>query len=241
MLTMKYPKMDTLFKRHGDDALPELRGKVLPWCYRTQELEVLGRTGYEWDLEEKVDGTNIRVGYISNHKATGQIVSTVRISGRTDKAQLPAELLSKLQAMFDISTFQNSFDHDVPGVMLFGEGYGQGIQKGGNYRRQGQCLVLFDVLVMGTSGPGTWLARDNVADIAHKFGVLHTPHLGVFTTKQAVDLVQSDLPSVLAARCALPSLAEGIVARSHPLMLDRRGRRIMFKLKARDFARKDQP
>ncbi len=234
---MKYPKMETLFRRYAKEDVPdapELVGKVQPWVYRNDELRALGATGYRWHVEEKIHGMNIRVGY-SPRDGILRTEAAVRFGGRTDKAQLPAELMAELQRVFTVDLFTEVFDEDVRAVMLFGEGYGPGIQKGGAYRKGGQRFCLFDVLMYGGIH-SVWLDRDSVCDVAARCGVGCAPFLGVYTALQVVDLVQpGDLPSVLAARCALASQAEGVVARSHPLMLDRRGRRIMFKLKLKDY------
>jgi len=226
---MEYPKLNTLFKRYTKDDAPRPCdvGKVDPSTYRSPELGALAPTTYRWNVEEKVNGMNIRVMW----DADG-----LRFGGRTDKALLPAELVNHLQATFTEGAMQDAFEHSPNSVVLFGEGYGPGIQKGGTYRKEGQRFCLFDVLVWNPISHGTWLDREAVASVAEELGVVAAPYLGMFTAAEAVELVHDGLPSNLAARCALAAQAEGVVARAEPLLLDRHGRRIMFKLKHKDFS-----
>lgn len=188
---MKYPKLETLFTRYTKDDAPRPCdvSKVNQFTYRSCELGALALISYRWNVEEKVDGMNIRVMW----DADG-----LRFGGRTDRAQLPAELLGNLQAIFTEGTMQEAFECTDASVMLFGEGYGPGIQKGGQYRKEGQRFCLFDVL-MAT----TWLDREAVADVADKLGVGAAPYLGMFTAEAIVRLVWGGLSSTLAARCAL--------------------------------------
>ena len=110
----EYEKIETLYVR--DDKTKKLvEGK-----FRNETVELL--KDIDWEFTEKIDGTNIRI-YWDGHK--------VSYYGRTDKAQIPSQLMNRLIELFggDISEemFEQKFG-DMP-VMLIGEGYGAKIQK----------------------------------------------------------------------------------------------------------------
>jgi len=126
---MEYHKIETLFERD------EKTHKVFPGKLKNPVYGIFK----SWQFTEKIDGTNIRV--IWEHE-TGK----VRFGGKTDNAQIHADLISwmndnitgeKLKAIFP--------DTDA---VVYGEGYGAGIQKGGCYSPD-KRLIIFDVLVAG--------------------------------------------------------------------------------------------
>lgn len=127
----EYHKIQTLFKRDM-----EHNGKtLLEGQWTLPELEFLA--GNTWVFTEKVDGTNIRVMIKDG---------AVTFGGKTDSAQIPAQLVTRLNERFlPLATkMQEVFGCDA---CLYGEGYGAKIQKGGGNYRQDQDFVLFDILV----------------------------------------------------------------------------------------------
>lgn len=213
----KYPKIETLFERDPQTF------KVVPGQFRRPEF----RSVSGWCVTEKVDGTNVRVMFERTPDQT-----RVHLGGRTDNAQMPTFLLDYLMLAFPRSAFEQAFDADVERVVLFGEGYGPRIQKGGGSYRSTVGFRLFDVLV-----GDLWLTTESVSDVAKKFGVPSVPIIGYLTTETAVELARTGYGSIVAEQDGGPGRQiEGIVARSCPLMLDRLGRRIVWKLKAKDFA-----
>lgn len=216
---MEYPKIDTLFERNEKFIVDTSRFRRPVFC-----------TIGEWDVTEKVDGTNIRVMMDEQ--------GLVTFGGRTDRAQLHTDLLQYLMATFTADKMTAAFIRDDGGlpssVVLYGEGYGAGIQKGGSYRPD-KAFRLFDVLVDGR----WWLSRENIADVANKLSIQRVPYLGRWSTEQIVNYVAEGMPSVVANEDMNNSFtAEGVVARTVEELFDNRGKRIMFKLKTRDFGRK---
>jgi hypothetical protein len=124
-----------------------------------------------WVFTEKVDGTNIRVIF----DETG-----ISFGGRTDAAQIQTSLLTRLQDRFqnEEETFAAKFPH---GAVLYGEGYGAKIQKGGGNYRQDQDFVLFDVKI-----GDWWLQRSDVEDIGRSLGLDVVPITGTGTLHQAI-------------------------------------------------------
>lgn len=148
-------------------------------------------------------------------------------------------------------------DNSLEKVILFGEGYGPKIQGGGRYvqgaiemnrhlRGKGNDtrvpehkFVLFDVKI-----GDLWLTRDNVNDIAEKLGIESVPVIGTGTLHHAIGMVANDKAwdryGVIMPPKPLMSKwgnfeAEGIVARPVVPLFNRKGERIITKIKAVDF------
>ncbi len=187
--------------------------------WTTLELKYL--KGNDWVWTEKVDGTNIRIMWNGKDVIYG---------GRSDNAQLPTSLIMKLDEMFKVmearQRFVEIFETEEVDVVLYGEGYGARIQKGGgNYISDGVNFVLFDVAINGV-----YLERENVEDIAEKFGIKVVPIIGHGTLEEAIKMTERGFNSKWG-----DFIAEGIVARPRVEMRSRRGERIITKVKHRDF------
>lgn len=229
---MEYPKINSLWKRQGwyfeqdkKNSLDYQQGRQ-SFIEGDYAEEAFGNIRL-WDVEEKVDGTNIRLHF---SKKEGQLLSP-SILGRTSAAQIPPHLLSYLQTIATWDLFFQAFPalHERPDfdVWIFGEGYGPKIQScGGNYRSD-PGFILFDVWCQGW-----WLQRDVLPDIAAYFGVSVVPRLGVMEEKDIVELVKS---KPLSQCSRLPQMMEGVIARASPLVLFRSGKPVMFKLKCKEF------
>ena len=207
-----YHKIQTVFKRDPEKNYKEL----LEGEYSRPEFEFL--RGNKWTFTEKVDGTNIRVMY---HGLQG----TVTFGGKSDNAQMHAQLVTKLSERFHprLALFIEKFD--TADVCFYGEGYGPGIQKGGGNYQDYKDFVLFDVRV-----GEWWLQREDVEDIAEAFNVPIVPVMGAGTLDEMVDIVRDGLESTWG-----DFQAEGIVARPATELFSRNGQRIITKLKCKDF------
>jgi ATP-dependent RNA circularization protein (DNA/RNA ligase family) len=172
----------------------------------------------EWEWSEKVDGTNIRV-----MRTAGEAVS---FGGKTDRASIPAKLVDRLRERFGAPDALLPAFPDTVNVCLYGEGYGAGIQSGGNYR-QDQDFVLFDVWVNGW-----WLRRADVEEIAAKLGLDVAPIIGRGTLPEMVEVARAGFASQFGT-----AQSEGIVARPSVDLFTRSGERIITKVKHRDFPR----
>lgn len=204
----EYHKIDTLFER-------DERFVVDPTKLKKSVLATIS----EWDVTEKIDGTNVRVMLSED--------GVVQFGGRTDSAQMPADLLMHLMRMFPEQKLRDTFWIDGKPVqaILFGEGYGAGIQKGGAYRPD-KSFILYDVLV----SEKWWLDKQAVDDVASKFGIETVPYLGRMTLQQIVEHVKQPFASKIGQ-----AMAEGVVARPIETLFDKRGERIIIKLKTKDF------
>lgn len=209
----EYHKIETLFERATDGSK-----KLIPGKWRNETVEYLKNN--LWHFTEKIDGTNTRVHW-DGHK--------VSFGGRTERAQIPAKLFSFLMDKFGGDEVEQLFEQKFgeTEVTLYGEGYGAGIQSGGSYRSD-VSFILFDVQI-----GGIWLKRESVDDIAAAFGIDVVPNLGVGTLDDAISIVRENPISRIGS-----AKMEGIVARPEVEVLDRLGRRVIVKIKTRDFAEK---
>lgn len=204
---MKYPKIDTIWKRDKENNFEIMEGE-----FSKPEFEAIR----QWDITEKIDGTNIRIIYSDGH---------VQFAGRTDKAEIPAHLIEYLMSTFKPSVLKPVFGG--ADVTLFGEGYGPKIQKGGGLYRKDAGFILFDVVI-----DKWWLMREKVESIALDLDIPCVELIGTMSYTDAIKYVQSSPASIEADQI---KIMEGIVARSNPLMLFRNGNPVMWKLKDRDF------
>jgi hypothetical protein len=210
----EYHKIDSVFKRD-----PATNHKaLLLGDYAQEAFAYLANN--EWVFTEKVDGTNIRI-IIAPRIAGGDI----KFGGRTDSASIPALLVTRLQERFlsQKETLNEMFEN---GAVLYGEGYGARIQKGGGNYRPDQDFVLFDAMV-----GHWWLQRDALEGIAASLKIDIVPVLGRGTLADMVSITRSGFFSQWGN-----FIAEGIVARPAVELKNRNGSRIITKIKHKDFA-----
>lgn len=206
----KYHKIQTVFLRD-----PETKFKTLiDGQFSLPEFEYLKNN--TWVFTEKVDGTNIRVMFKNKN---------ITFGGKTDHARIPVTLVNKLNDIF--LPLEDKFIEifNDAEVCLYGEGYGAKIQKGGSNYRNDQSFVLFDIKV-----GQWWLQRDDVADIANKLELDIVPILGEGTLLEMVEMTKAGFNSTWG-----DFKAEGIVARPKTELVARDGKRLITKIKQKDF------
>lgn len=207
----EYHKIQSIYKRD----MTSKHKTLLEGQWTLPEFEYL--SGNVWSFTEKVDGTNIRVIF----KDGG-----VTFGGRTEDAQIPAQLVGRLNERF--LPLAAKLDEVFPdgAAVLYGEGYGAKIQKIGSSYRADQDFVLFDVRV-----GQWWLQRVDVHDVAQKLGLDVVPVIGEGTLHDAVAWAKRGIRSTWG-----DFEAEGIVARPKTELNTRGGQRLIAKIKCRDFA-----
>lgn len=239
----EYPKIENLYASNGEQGSGYRRGPE--FGFKLPAVEQISK----WLVLEKVDGMNIRVIFQAGNGAA----PTLRFAGRTDRANLPGDLVEFLQEKFTIDRMIKTFGHThdegdmnafgepvkvwhVPeSVVLFGEGFGPGIQKAGQAYADitggEKRFILFDALVDGR----WWLSFDNVVDVAQKLFVPHVPVLMRDADLDTVDWLVRNRRSRLQLDGG--EHVEGVIARTDPYLFDARGNRVMFKHKVRDLIR----
>ena len=201
---MEYHKIETLYERD------EKTFKVKPGVFKNRTYTLLK----EWWFTEKIDGTNIRCMWKDGKLSFG---------GKTDNAQIHADLVKWLYENVSADKLREQFQETS--VVLYGEGYGAGIQKGGGYSLT-KKFILFDVLVEDK----WWLNWENTCDVASKMRLDMVPFIGAMTLEQATEYVRVGFKSRLGD-CA----AEGLVGRPAETLFDKAGKRLILKLKTKDF------
>ena len=217
---VEYHKINGLYKRHQEGLN---KGKFIFGEFAQPEFEYLFYN--EWVGTEKIDGTNIRIHW------DGQ---EAKIGGKTDNAQIPVFLYDRLQKMikeFDWTGIFNPTMHTMDGIpvadiTLYGEGYGEKIQKvGSKYIQDGVDFILFDIKI-----GNWWLKREDVDIIANKLGIKSVPILFRGTLEEGIEFVKCGFKSTIGT-----AEAEGLVLVPSIDLFDRGGKRIITKLKTVDF------
>jgi hypothetical protein len=206
----QYEKIETVFCRDTNGTK-----RLILNNYRNPIIAYLKDN--MWLFTEKVDGTNIRVHW-DGHK--------VEFGGRTDKAQIPGPLLNKLNEMFMTTEVEELFEQTWgdKDVILFGEGYGPKIQNGGDYRPD-VSFILFDVLVGDNYQEREWVEKT-----AQMFNIDVVPIVLTGTIQDGIDYVMKHPRSTMGT-----AIMEGVVGRPMIELRDRRGERVIVKIKWEDF------
>ena len=206
----EYEKIETIFARD------EKTKKINEELYRNKTVEFL--KDVDWEFTEKIDGTNIRVCW-DGHK--------VSYYGRTDKAQIPSQLMNRLIELFGGETNEEIFEQKFgeKSVMLIGEGYGAKIQKCGADYREDNDFILFDVCI-----DNNYLSREDVKGIAEYFGIDVVPTIMIGKLEDGINYVKSKPDSRIGT-----AKSEGLVARPLLELKDKNGKRVIVKIKVCDF------
>lgn len=225
---MEYPKLLTLFNR--ETSIPFR-------CYNEVRLPEVQYVS-NWEVTEKIDGTNICIRYNVIRGDNGEIrAGQVEIRNRKKDAgsiEIPEELLDWIGSRAKAAIFEPLLRKQNTSITLFGEGYGPGIRKGGSYTDE-KRFCLFDVLI----DDRWWMNSTTVTDFAEKFGfdrapiISFDPFPGDF--ERVVHMARTGFDSPLAAKFGKVRRAEGLIAVA-PGLFNWKGERVMFKLKtAEDF------
>ena len=239
-----YQKINTIFKRDMNPGkfhnciMPE-EGFVQP------EFEYL--RGCKFECTEKIDGTSMSVHLVPDgmQNAVGEGITVnyhVEIHGKTEKADTPKHLQAKMEELFPLEKLLVAFNKnetyesyedakkelETGKVVVFGEGYGVKIQKGGNYISNDCGFILFDVMI-----GGMYLLRESLEDIAQKLEIPIVPLIGYMTVDEAIEFVRKGFKSTIAENKDYD--AEGLVLKTPMGLLNRKGERIITKIKTCDF------
>lgn len=209
---IKYHKIETPFKRDENGTK-----KLIENEWRDDTLKFLKNVDFEFT--EKIDGCCTSIEWNGHN---------VEFHGRTENAQIPVPLVNYLTKAFggDINEelFEQKFGETK--VVLFGEGYGPKIQGGGAYRSD-VSFILFDVYLPESD---IWLKREAVEDIATTFGIDVVPIILTGTIWDAIRFVKTNPNSTFGT-----AKMEGVVGRPAVELRDRLGRRVITKIKVKDF------
>jgi hypothetical protein len=213
----EYHKINTIFKRHTEGAD---KNKLIIGAYSQPEVEYLRSNMWSWT--EKIDGTNIRILWDGIN---------IRIGGKTNNAQIPVSLYERVQELFhpQLSLFEELWsltEGETPTVCLYGEGFGRKIQKAGaSYLPDSVDFILFDVKI-----GEWWLRREDIEDIARQFNIRVVPEVLTGDISDAIRFICAGSPSTIGE-----AMMEGLVGKPLVELKSRMGRRIITKIKHKDF------
>lgn len=267
-MSTQYGKTENLFTRNDE----------------TKKLNIGDfRSGYvrqikDWLITEKIDGTNMRIildwAMDIDEEAWRPVVD---VRGRSDNANMPPNFLQEafgIEAEHELTgrvlhalrtviggglndtDWEAHIQKNPTMMVVYGEGYGAGIQSGGHYSPTKQFRA-FDVVTYryaDISIPGErtayapeynrpfWRMWDEVCDVADVIGIKTAPMLA--STAELSEIVDR-VPILRSAVAAEDSgveytdandlpFAEGIVARTDPYLYDHNHGRVFFKLKRKD-------
>ena len=231
MAGLEFGKIETLYERDENDKRFVVSGKLRRPEFRNIKL---------WSITEKVHGENTRVSLFDN--------GNVEYGGKTNEAELTPGIIDFLKKIFPPEKLKEAFW--LPGkpipkqVTIYGETYGAGSTvHGSKLYRKDLSVRLFDCLI-----DIYWLNRNNLEDVARKLGIKCVPLLGTIdflpNTVQDIEYILDNNKDKLVAveEGGSVNIREGIVAKSEPMLFYREGeklRRVMWKLKIRDFKRQE--
>jgi len=212
----EYHKIETLFVRDMEGTK-----KLIEGSYRDEIVEYLKDN--KWIFTEKIDGTNIRVHWDGH---------CVIFGGRTDNAQIPSGLVTRLNELFMGTSNEQLFEQKFRAtpVTIYGEGYGGKIQNGGLYSLNAE-FIIFDIEV-----GDTFLKRENIIEIAKAFGCEVVPVVLEGTIQEAVDLIKTAPKSIIAKQ---EKEMEGVVGTPFRRIYDVHSGRIIVKIKVIDFKKQE--
>jgi len=222
-----YHKIQGIFKRYGSyqDERDQLgqKGRFNFNDFTTPEFGYLKDN--QWIGTEKIDGSNIKILWGS---------TSFQYEGRTKKANLPVRITEVIDSYIsrwcEGTVLLDTFDSDKT-VTLYGEAYGDKIQKIGKlYKPDGVDFILFDVKVE-KGGSQWWLNRQDVDSLAKDLGIQSVPTIFQGTITEGIDFVKHGFLSSIGKNVP----AEGIVITPVVPVKDRFGNRIITKLKTCDF------
>ena len=206
---IEYHKIEGLFRRDEETK------KLMYGEFRNPTIEFLKDN--KWEFTEKIDGTNISIVW-DGHK--------VSYHGRTERAQIPTQLLDRLIELFGGDVNEQIFEQNFGErqVILYGEGYGAKIQNGGNYKNT-QDFILFDVMI-----GNNYQSRETVNDVAKMFNLEVVPIVLTGTIEEGINFVKGKPKSTIGT-----ADMEGVVGRPQVELRDRCGNRAIVKIKVADF------
>jgi hypothetical protein len=184
--------------------------------YREPELEYLAKN--PWTYKRKLNGENMRVLWDGDQAIW---------NGRTNSFTPNHETTEYMNSTFAEEIFEEKFGRDKQ-VLLFGERMAPGAQ-GNELKLESTEFVLFDVKIANT-----WLEPNGIRAIAEYFG-LHS----CYNFMRPIDEERNYTETLenLIELCSVGDFSEweGIVAIPATGVFNRKGERIICKIKNQDY------
>jgi len=221
-----YPKINTIFQRD----LTTKKSTIILGTWSEPEFEYLKDS--LWLGYEKLDGQNVRIQYYPNR-------GDMFFKGKEENAKFFEGVEQRLSDIFHKSKMTETFSEVFPPnenkpyeVCLYGEVFGANIPA---LDKPGKIPYLdyIDFRLIDVKIGNWWLSRDNVKDIASKLNIGTTQLAFKGTLLEAIEFVKGGFPSLINPETE----SEGLVLFPAVQLYNKKGERIITKLKYKDFTR----
>lgn len=207
---MYYPKIDTLFDR-GEDFNVDLNR------FRRPEFAFIG----DWLVMEKLDGANISI--YADRDGT-------KWRGRTSKANFIPDITNHLNLLVESwhDPLQAKIaEHKLDSLEIFGEVYGPKVQAGGIYSTEIKTK-FYDIRV----NQNLWLDHATLLKYALELG-FGVPQTGFADLNKIIYDVSHGFETF--EKGGTGGIAEGLIAKTEVPLYNNAGKRLIWKLKHKDF------
>lgn len=214
----KYTKIQNIFKRNSEKP-----HNILSGIFGNEAISYLLHA--DWIVQEKIDGTNIRIIWDGNRVTFGG-------KNTLDVENLPGRLRVHLEENYGTPEFEQVIEQkfgDTP-ITIYGEGYGHKIQTGAGYfpdEPDGRNdFIGFDVRL-----DGGYVSAQATEDILGELGIPVIPKLPyTMTIRELVLSTIDELDTNELNHEGTDKEIEGYVLRTAYPLYDHRGNRIICKL-----------
>lgn len=212
----KYSKLSSPFKKDEKHINTEELSQYLPKG--------------QWLKTEKIDGTNIRI-IITKPDEKGErevlIGSRTLILNEADKGSKQFLHCIKEVNLFKLKEY---FKEVNSTIIIYGEGYGAGVQKGGMYAKEKNYRV-FDIRI-GEAYQDFEYVKKVCIDNQLNLVPLMT-EVSEITYKECVNSLKNFTHTLINEGDG--GQPEGFVYKFDPVLLNKYGERLIFKVKHKDF------
>ena len=219
-----YPKINSIFQR--DLTKSKKKPPIILGTWSEPEFEYL--KDCQWLGYEKLDGQNTRVQFYPNK------IEKLFFKGKEDNAQFFKGVEDMLKSKFNVELMSSVFPtkEKYYEVCLYGESFGAGIPA--EDKPHGDpYLDYIDFRLIDVKIDQWWLNREAVENIANSLNIGVTQLAFKGTLMEAIEYVKGGFTSLLN-----PNIdSEGLVLFPAVPMYNKKGERIVTKLKYRDFQR----
>lgn len=226
----KYPKINTLFQR-------SIQGKITPQLQNKDTIKALSLIK-DLIVEEKVDGTNAQIIVQRNLTTDEIIISYASRNNLIEDKDIMfiKETLDKIINKKAIAKWYRKNFSTNPAVSIYGEVFGYKINTGGNYTGKERNYVVFDIVV-----EKSWLNVKDRNDVCNELGLKIVPKVMVIPELLSYESFYSNLTkenkeSLLAKKYDKETTLEGYIIRPKLSLYVNGGKRVIGKIKCKDFA-----
>ncbi len=183
-----------------------------------------------WIKTEKIDGTNIRIILTKPDEEGNReilIGSRKLILNKEDKGS--RQYLDCLKEV-NLNKIKEYFEEIKSTVVIYGEGYGAGVQRGGIYAKDKNYRV-FDIRIGLAYQDFEYVKKvciDNQLNIVPIFS-----NVDEITYQECLESLRHFDGTLINEGCG--GVPEGLVYKFEPVLLNKYGERLIFKIKRKDF------